>query len=266
MWTGQHWEVRDLGSRNGTFVDGERVPPGEAARLRTGSTLGFGTTEPSHRLAEAGAPSALAVDLASGAVSTAVDGLLVLPQPGDPAVLVFADGRGGFLCEQGDDEGPASDGQIVQAAGRSWRIELPASLEGTATIDQGPTIDTIRLEFGVSMDEEHVEIAAVHRGKSTVLESREHSYVLLTLARARLDDRELPLAEQGWLDRDALLKMLQLDANGLNVAIYRARGQLAAAGVDGAAGVVHVRRGQRRLGIEPPRLSVGPLSPGASRR
>jgi hypothetical protein len=54
--------------------------------------------------------------------------------------------------------------------------------------------------------------------------------------------------------------MLQLDANGLNVAIYRARGQLAAAGLTDSAGIVEVRRGQRRIGIDPSRLSVGPLA------
>jgi hypothetical protein len=90
-------------------------------------------------------------------------------------------------------------------------------------------------------------------------EPREHAYVLLTLARKRLADRGEPLAEQGWIDRDQLLRMLQLDANGLNVAIYRARGQLAAAGLLDSAGIVEVRRGQRRIGVDPSRLVVGPL-------
>ena len=72
---------------------------------------------------------------------------------------------------------------------------------------------------------------------------------LLTLARLRLEDADEPSAEQGWVDRDRLLKLLGVDANALNVAIYRARGQLPAGGVDGAAGVVEVRRGRRPLGV-----------------
>jgi hypothetical protein len=259
MWSGSRWSVRDLGSRNGTFVDGERVEPGTARELTAGAKLGFGTVEPTHELVDDGPPSALARDLASGAVVTASDGILALPDPEHPEVVVFPDGRGQWRREQGDDEAAASDGEVVQAGGRSWQIALPRSVEGTATVDVGPTIDTISLEFAVSLNEEHVEITIVHRGKRIALEPREHGYVLLTLARARLDDAGLPLAEQGWLDRDRLLKMLQTDTNGLNVAIYRARGQLASAGVDGAAGVVDVRRGQRRLGIEPERIEVGPL-------
>ena len=69
-------------------------------------------------------------------------------------------------------------------------------------------------------------------------------------------DSDQSLSEQGWLDRDRLLKMLAVDANAMNVAIYRARGQLTAAGVDGAAAVVQVRRGQRRLGLEPDRIEI----------
>ena len=81
-----------------------------------------------------------------------------------------------------------------------------------------------------------------------------------TIAEANSDPRfTLPLAEQGWLERDQLLKMLGVDSNALNVAIYRARGQLGAGGIDGAAGVVEVRRGQRRIGIEPDRMEVVPL-------
>ena len=136
---------------------------------------------------------------------------------------------------------------------------MPDVHQGTATIDAGPTIDTISLRFGVSRDEEHVELTIIHRGKETKLEAREHAYTLLTLARARLDDASLALAEQGWLERDQLMRMLGTDGNSLNVAIYRARGQLGAAGVEGAAGIVEVRRGQRRFGLEPARFEVVPL-------
>jgi hypothetical protein len=53
--------------------------------------------------------------------------------------------------------------------------------------------------------------------------------------------------------------MLRVDGNALNVAIFRARSQLGAAGVCGAVGIVEVRRGQRRIGVEPDRLEVGVL-------
>ncbi|MFK7929935.1 MAG: FHA domain-containing protein [Myxococcota bacterium] len=38
-WSDGAWHARDLGSRNGTFVDGERIPTGQGCRLRAGQSL-----------------------------------------------------------------------------------------------------------------------------------------------------------------------------------------------------------------------------------
>ena len=259
LWTGTSWVVRDLGSRNGTFVDGQRLEPGGSCVLSVGSRLSFGARGDRWQLADAGPPGPMARD-PEGGLTTASGGVLALPDEDQPEIAVYADGRGRWILEIGEDQRPITEGAQVEAGGRTWQILLPAQIEGTATVDPGPTIDTIGVRFGVSMDEEHVQITLLHQGRPIPLERREHGYVLLTLARQRLEDRALPAAEQGWVDRDQLLRWLQLDANGLNVAIYRARGQLADAGVEGAAGVVEVRRGQRRLGLEPERLEIGPLS------
>src|SRR5262245_56048795 len=40
-WTGREWEVHDLGSRNGTTVDGRRLAQGERAPLARGAAIGF---------------------------------------------------------------------------------------------------------------------------------------------------------------------------------------------------------------------------------
>ncbi len=258
-WSGRGWSLRDLGSRNGTFVGQRRLEAGETHVLTPGDRLGFGAPDERWLLHEAGAPGPIARALDGDEVLHAFEGILALPAADAPEVVVYADARGQWTLERGDEGRAAADGELVEAGGRPWRLVLPAAVDGTATVDIGPVLDTVTLRFAVSMDEEHVQITVVHQGRLVPLEPREHAYALLTLARQRIEDRELPLAEQGWVDRDQLLKWLQVDANGLNVAIYRARNQLAAAGVDGAAGIVEVRRGQRRLGIEPARIEVGPL-------
>ncbi len=239
-------------------MDGARLVPGEAWPLVAGARISFGAEEPVYLLLHPGAPGPVARD-PSGAPRASVDGLLALPAPEDPVALVYADHDGSFVLESGDERRRVDDGETVVVAGVGYVLSLPRPVEGTATADAGPTLDTVTLRFGVSRDEEHVAMSLLHRGKVTPMEPREHGYVLLTLARKRLEDRGEPPSEQGWIDRDQLLRMLHLDANGLNVAIYRARGQLAAAGLDGAAGIVEVRRGQRRIGISPDRLDVRPL-------
>jgi hypothetical protein len=260
-WTGADWELRDLGSRNGTFVDGARLAPGEPKIVAEGARLGFGAAS-GYVLAAAGPPSAHAVPIDAPPGQPrwidAVDGLLALPSAEDPAAVVFESAPGRFVVEVDGGQRLVEDGSVVVAAGRSFRLALPLVLEGTAAVDV-PTLDTVELWFGVSRDEETVRVTLVSRGRRISLEAREHAYVLLTLARQRVADRALPPSEQGWVDRDRLLKMLNLDANGMNVMIYRARGQLAAAGIEGAAGIVEVRRSARRLGVEPERIRIGDL-------
>ena len=255
MWTGRTWEIRDLGSRNGTFVDGQRMEAGGATRLASGTRIAFGNESDLWELADDAAPSAMAENLANARVVSGLNGMLALPDAGTPDVVVFED-RGRWVLEAEGQLRALRDEEVVQAGGEAWRIRLPGSVEGTAAVDSGPTVDTVTFRFAVSRDEEHVQLTVIHRGEPLALEAREHAYVLLTLARARREDAELPEAEQGWRDRDQLLRMLGLDTNGLNVAIYRARGQLSAAGLDGAAGVVEVRRGQRRIGVSVDRLFV----------
>lgn len=136
---------------------------------------------------------------------------------------------------------------------------VPETQVGTATVNVLAQLDAVKLRFAVSRDEEHVQVTIVHRSTSTALEAREHWYTLLTLARLRLADVDESGAEQGWIERDDLLKKLGLDSNALNVAIYRARRQLQAAGVDGASGLVEVRRGQRRIGVACDRIEVVPM-------
>ena len=256
QWMGSGWEVRDLGSRNGTFVDGRRLDSGSAVQVVAGNRISFGADEGGFVVVDDTGPGAVAEN-GSGGVCKAADGLLAIADADQPEWTVYRDARGLWVCE-GTDTEPATiaDGHQVSAGGTMWTVRLPEVLEGTATVDSGARLEVLRLRLAVSRDEEHVQLTLIYRGRETQLESREHGYVLLTLARARVADSALPLAEQGWLDRDRLQKMLALDSNALNVAIFRARRQLSAADVEGAAGIVEVRRGQRRLGIEPGRLDV----------
>lgn len=44
-WKGQGWELRDLGSRNGTYVGGRRLESGARELLTRGAQLAFGSPE-----------------------------------------------------------------------------------------------------------------------------------------------------------------------------------------------------------------------------
>ena len=260
LWLRGGWHVRDLGSRNGTFVDGSRMETGESKPLVLGAKLSFGSAAPEWELVDAGPPVAMAQCVETAELRPVVDGVLVLPRPACPMWTIYCTLRGEWVAEGAEGEQQVlSAGTVLPVDEQSWRIWLPEGVARTATVGVGPELETSTFSFRVSRDEEHVSLTVEHQGKRIELESREHQYMLLTLARARLEDAEEPAAEQGWIERDRLTRMLGIDGNALNVAIFRARSQLGAAGVGGAAGIVEVRRGQRRIGVEPNRLNVGAL-------
>ena len=251
VWTGTKWQLRDLGSRNGTFVDGRRIEPGRPVVISAGAQLGFGASEVGWELVEAGAPSAIATALADGSRRAATGELLVLPDDEAPLVSIYPSPNGaGWVVEDADGEArELRDQETLTVGGTAWRLDLPVLSEATPMVDVAQTLDNAHLRLAVSPDEERVVIDVMLRGEVThTLDPREHSYLLLTLARARLEDAGQPPGDQGWRNVETLTRMLKMDANALNVSIHRARQQLARTGLEGAAGVVQTRRGHRRLG------------------
>lgn len=245
LWMGGHWELRDLGSRNGTFLDGRRLEPGRPYTVGPGAELGFGGSEQGWHLEDASPPGAAATDLATNDLVEGDAEILVLPNDGHVAASIYPGSSGGWLLETEDGSvEPVSSQQTVQVQGRAYRLELPVIADQTPMVDLALTLDNIAVRFEVSQDEETVVLVVVLHGQETRLEAREHHYLLLLLARARAQDPE------GWIRMPDLCRMLRADENAVNVAIHRARQQLGQAGVEGAAGIVQTSRGRRRFGLE----------------
>ncbi|MCH9680403.1 MAG: hypothetical protein K0V04_03130 [Deltaproteobacteria bacterium] len=164
------------------------------------------------------------------------------------------------MAELDGDSQRVRDGEVLTVADQAWMLHLPTALERTVDVGEGaPLFDTLALHFTVSSDEEHVQMVVLHDGQRRELGSRAHHYLLLLLARARLEDAaapELPEAEHGWRYVEDLCKMLQVDDLRLNTEIYRARKELSALGVQGAPRLVERRRSSRSLRIGTGALKV----------
>ncbi len=190
-WNGVSWLIRDMGSRNGTFVDGTRLQPSVPHTLHESSLVAFGNERDVWRVLDLSPPPIS--ELASAS-----------------AVLTKTAGNG---------------------AG-------------------APGILDMRVQFQVSHDEEHVELVISSQEHRYELPSRAHSYLLLVLARLRVEESaELTESEAGWVYLDALGNMLAVDRSVLNTYISRARRQLGRLGIADAARIVERRMGTGKVRI-----------------
>lgn len=257
------WAVRDLGSRNGTRVEGHRIPVGAWVPLAEGQSVEF--ADDRWRLIDAGPPVPTAVD-PRGARHRALDGLLALPDVLDPLATVHRTASGRWVLEHGPQPRWVTDGDVVQLDDGAWVLELPPLSHGGGTdptagqrgqVRALATLDLMR--FAVSRDQETITCALRFGDETLDLPQRRHHELLLHLARARQDDGSLPEAEQGWCYADDVCRALGIARARLDVEAYRARRQLLDLAVEGAPGVIE-RRGhtqQLRLGVV--RVEVGPL-------
>ncbi len=266
-WTGEAWELRDLGSRNGTWLANSRLGPGEGRVLGPGLTLAFGDPKTRWRVDDLAPPVAMAIG-GRGQIERAEDGMLLLPEASAPELYVAQDINGQWIAEATDgarEPVSVADGDSLELRGGPWQLWLPITVGSTATAEDRPSprLDALELCLHVSADEEHVELRLIGGSEEVLLPHRAHTYLLLTLARARLTDaQERPEAdpsEHGWVYQDRLARRLRIPEEQFNVTIYRARRQLAEARIIGAEGLVERRRGSGQIRLGTSRVQILPL-------
>lgn len=265
-WTGRDWELHDLGSRNGTIVDGRRLAPGERVVLAPGAVIAFGQADNAWRLIDDAPPTILAVPVSGGEPIGARNHLLALPSEDDPQAVVYRDPAGDWVLEQGGETTRVTDGATVRAGDGEFTLRVPDLIAATwDNSSLAPHLGALTFRFSVSRDEEYVALTA--RGDHHVIDlgARAHHVVLLTLARSRLEDRSartagergaLPESSEGWVYLDELADKLAMDETHLNVAVFRCRRQFAEAGILGAAGIVERRRPTRELRLGVSRIAI----------
>lgn len=254
VWNGGAWLIRDLGSTNGTFVDGVRLPPAVDRALMEGMRIAFGDPQDVWTVEQVDSPRARAVEATTGEVVAERGGVLTLEDAAGPALSLIESG-GRWTCDDGVSPTLVSDGDTVHVGDRRYRLELPVAAPQTPMSatedDQG-----VALSFRIGDDEETLSLTVVTPHGAAVVPHRTSHYVLLALARARILDRAAGFSElqAGWRDANEICRMLATDENRLNVDIHRVRKQLATYGVP--LTVIDRRTGERRVRIGVSRLVV----------
>jgi len=243
-WTTSDWVVRDLGSRNGTLVNGTQLRPGEERRLALGDVMVLGRTQLTLASDTPPAPAARSGEqLVEGSAE-----LLTLPSEEEPLAIVSCDTTGSWQLILDGRSSPILDGETVVVAGQPWTLMLPEPATRTAKASRSVhTLDDIALRIQVSSDEEHVEVTVLVGGEEHLIKPRAHHYLVLTLARARAADADRPTSEQGWLYTEQLVKMLRISSNMLYVSTHRVRKEIEALGIADASRFIERRAPSRQL-------------------
>jgi hypothetical protein len=259
QWSGVDWMIRDLGSRNGTRVN-DKLLLRASFRLTPGDQIVFGDPREQWTWAD-GEPPVLAAVRADGVELPGSDGMLLIPSEQNPlAAVLVREGRWQLELAGGTRE--VRSQELVEVAGERFCLLLPdpnPSEVRTQTILPENLLLHARLRFRVSLDEEHVEITVENQQGRLEISQRAFHYMLLVLARQRLEDQRqcLPAAETGWVYVDDFAKKLGIEINALNVHVHRARRMLAPSKGEGSLALsfkdvhelIQRREGQLRLGV-----------------
>ncbi len=252
-WTGSHWEIRDLNSRNGTWVGHRRLSAGDDFVLDTRNELRFGSAEV-WRVEDVEPPPLMMIRVDGEAQLTTKGSMLAVPDDVSPEAIIYRDGPDRWVAEVDGQPSVIEDGAIITASGVVWRVYLPGISERTAEpVDTGFALGDSRFVFQVSQDEEHVSLEVEIGHRRLDLKDRAHHYLLLTLARLREQDVKTGVAdaECGWVYHHDLQRMLSTTRNHVNVTVHRIRKQLDEVGFRDAAACVQrrLRTGQLRFGV-----------------
>lgn len=249
-WASRQWVVCDH-SRNGSFLNGRALRKEQLTPLGLNDEIRFGMLDGTPwRLVDASAPGDLLIPLTPGQDVIALDAYLALPDDETPLTCLYRSASGQWTKDTGDEAVPLSDGEVIQVGPLAWRLHCNQEVQGTLDL-LAPRAQAC-LKFQTSLDEEHVQITLLSGAQAIDMGERSHHYLLLILARQRLQDatRGIDPMAQGWLALEQLVTMMRMDRVHLNIQMFRLRKQFATVIGQGllSEGFIERRRGGVRLG------------------
>ncbi len=230
FWDGGMWVLQDSSS-NGTYVNGKRIHRGSAQHLHLGDLINFASLSgETWRIVDLSPPNSLLIPVTPGLPTVVLKDLAVLPNEEQPESTLYISASGHWVCESESGVSVLKTGDLVGSREHAWRfIEASATAE-TLHNDVLVLVSAVQIsiQFMVSQNEEHVAMKFIIGEQEYDLGQRNHHYLLLILARKRLEDiaQGLRASEQGWIDKELLSKMLGQSENHINIQIYRFRKQI----------------------------------------
>lgn len=252
-WASAGWLLRDLGSRNGTWLGSERLPPGVDVPVAGGATITFGRAA-RYALEGADPPLPAARRLSDGSVCLGAAGFLVLSVPGLDDVVVQAEPDGTWVAWQGSTPTRVEDRSRITHGSESFLLHLPADVPPTVA-GEGGALVRLLVEEGDGPVGAWIEVG----GRREDLQVRAHHRILLTLAREHLRARRRGrAATEGAVSIPDLVEHLGQNRATFYVHLHRLRQQLGELGfVEGEPVLARTRGGELYIGAASVELVAG---------
>lgn len=228
---GHNWSLIDH-SRNGTRVNNKRVNSKTGIRIKKNDRIDFLNDDSAPWILEDDSPPTTFLQATGDECDdiTLVDVPVQLNKT-NPEALIYSINESEWIASVDGDEKILRNGSLlVLNKNKSWQLNIHKSV--LCTIDMDAENKKISknstFEFCISADEEHTKLKIIYQNISLDLGERIHHYILLTLARKKIEDYQQGIANesQGWLEIDKLLLMLGVDCYYLNTQIYRIKKQI----------------------------------------
>jgi hypothetical protein len=246
-WYADRWILRDLGSSNGTTVDGRPVSPRDRVTLSCGDEIGFGGEE-LWTVVDISEPDPCAVLLGPQTYVWGAPTLMVLPSVEAPEASILPRGER-WLLDDGNDVSVRECGEIVSLASGHWRLLLPEISGSRRDRTAHYEFDLAHADLSFCVSPERL-VLRIDQGPNNVqLPARACLYTLLALARLRMATGSERL-DAGWISSVELAEARGCTPEKINVDIHRVRKLLEEAGVHNTADLIERDDAKRlRIGV-----------------
>lgn len=247
-WYSDRWVLRDLGSSNGTTVDGRPVAVRDRVPLVAGNEITFGGDQV-WTVLDVARPEPCASLLGPQTYTWGTSTLLVLPSAEEPEASVLPDGDQ-WLLDDGNGLTRPECGDVVRLKSGYWRLFLPEISASRNDLTARHELDLAHAELTFRVSPERVALRVDQGSHQVQIPSRACLYTLLTLARLRMGAGADHSDGGGWISSAELAEARACMPEKVNVDIHRVRKLLEDAGVHNTASLIERDDAKRlRIGV-----------------
>ncbi|MFC0116727.1 FHA domain-containing protein [Pseudoalteromonas xiamenensis] len=233
------WQIRDV-STNGVWLNDKKLDKNLSYTLAVNDKIDFAVAgENSYVVGDLDTNCRYLISQSIPRQVIEVTDQHVIPNDDEPSFIIYHDKIINYWFIEDlntNDRQALFDGGIVKALGTQWQYICATEHQSTEIMNNEHNIAPCSLMFNVSQDEENTQLSINVDNKEYDLGTRSHHYLLLLLARHRIEDKEngVELSHQGWQYREHMAKDLGIQMNHMNIMLHRARKQLSDLAEQGA--------------------------------